>query len=128
MPSSAYRVLVALLGIAFFATPVGLRAVGVTAHPFENRVLAGPPKLSQGFDAFDKTIVLVEPEDSDGGKQSAPLGAALGVNDRLALVGPLADPITASGILHSQVSSKQLGLQPIRFLAQCCGNRIVQSG
>src|SRR5205814_8828020 len=80
------------------------------------------------FDAFDKTIVLVKPEDSDGGKQSAPLGAALGVNDRLALVGPLADPITASGILHSQVSSKQLGLQPIRFLAQCCGNRIVQSG
>ena len=55
MPSSAYRVVVALLGIAFFATPVGLRAVGVTAHPFENRVLAGPPKLSQGFDAFDQT-------------------------------------------------------------------------
>jgi hypothetical protein len=55
MPSSASRIIVAVLGIAFFATPIGLRAVGVTAHPFENRALARAPKLSQGFDAFNQT-------------------------------------------------------------------------
>jgi hypothetical protein len=43
-----------VLAIAFFATPLALRAVGVTARPFENRALAGAPRLSQGWNAFDQ--------------------------------------------------------------------------
>jgi alginate O-acetyltransferase complex protein AlgJ len=46
------RRLVAVLALVFFFVPVGLRVVGVHSHPFENRRLAGPPKLSQGWDAF----------------------------------------------------------------------------
>jgi len=51
------RVLIRLtfaLAIAFFATPVALRAVGVTATAFENRRLAEAPKASQGWDAFQQ--------------------------------------------------------------------------
>ncbi len=54
MPSSRSRLVFAVLAIAFFATPLALRAVGVTARPFENRALAGPPRLSQGWNAFDE--------------------------------------------------------------------------
>ena len=46
------RALFAVVAIAFFATPVALRAVGITAEPFENRSLAEAPSLSQGWDAF----------------------------------------------------------------------------
>jgi alginate O-acetyltransferase complex protein AlgJ len=55
VPSSRSRLVFAVLAIGFFATPLALRAVGVTARPFENRALAGPPHLSQGWDAFDET-------------------------------------------------------------------------
>ena len=54
MPSSRSRLVFAVLAIAFFATPLALRAVGVTARPFENRALAGAPRLSQGWNAFDQ--------------------------------------------------------------------------
>jgi alginate O-acetyltransferase complex protein AlgJ len=54
VPSSRSRLVFAVLAIAFFATPLALRAVGVTARPFENRTLAGPPRLSQGWSAFDQ--------------------------------------------------------------------------
>jgi hypothetical protein len=45
----------AVLALLFFCLPVGLRAAGITARPFENRKLAGPPGLSDGWDAFDHT-------------------------------------------------------------------------
>ena len=48
------RLVFALLAIAFFATPVALRAVGVHANAFENRSLAEAPKLSQGWDVFQQ--------------------------------------------------------------------------
>ena len=48
------RLLFAIVAIAFFATPVALRAVGITAKPFENRRLAEAPSLSQGWSAFDQ--------------------------------------------------------------------------
>jgi alginate O-acetyltransferase complex protein AlgJ len=54
VPSSRSRLVFAVFAIAFFATPLALRAVGVTARPFENRTLAGPPRLSQGWNAFDQ--------------------------------------------------------------------------
>lgn len=49
---TATRTVFALLAVVFFATPIALRIVGVTASAFENRPLADPPKLSQGWDAF----------------------------------------------------------------------------
>jgi alginate O-acetyltransferase complex protein AlgJ len=49
------RKLIALLAVAFFCAPLALRAVGVQARPFENRRLASPPRLSQGWEAFDQT-------------------------------------------------------------------------
>jgi alginate O-acetyltransferase complex protein AlgJ len=49
----------AVLAIAFFFTPLALRAAGVTAHAFENRPLAAKPKLSQGWDALDQTTRYV---------------------------------------------------------------------
>jgi alginate O-acetyltransferase complex protein AlgJ len=52
---TAIRLLFAVLAIAFFATPVALRALGVTAEAFENRRFAESPKLSQGWDAFEQT-------------------------------------------------------------------------
>jgi alginate O-acetyltransferase complex protein AlgJ len=55
VPTSRSRLVFAVLAIAFFATPIALRVVGVTARPFENRALAGPPRLSQGWDVFDQT-------------------------------------------------------------------------
>lgn len=39
----------------FFALPLGLRAAGVTARPFENRALAPAPSLDAGWDVFDET-------------------------------------------------------------------------
>jgi alginate O-acetyltransferase complex protein AlgJ len=51
----AIRVVFAILAIAFFAAPVALRALGVTAEQFENRRLADPPELSQGWGAFQQT-------------------------------------------------------------------------
>ena len=44
----------AVLALLFFCLPVGLRAVGITVRPFENRELAGAPKLSDGWNAFDQ--------------------------------------------------------------------------
>lgn len=54
MSARALRTLFAIVAVVFFATPVTLRAVGVTANPFENRRLAEAPSLSQGWDAFDQ--------------------------------------------------------------------------
>jgi alginate O-acetyltransferase complex protein AlgJ len=48
------RKLIALLAIGFFFAPIGLRAAGVTAHPFENRRLAGRPSLDSGWKVFDQ--------------------------------------------------------------------------
>jgi alginate O-acetyltransferase complex protein AlgJ len=45
----------AVIALAFFATPVALRAVGVTATSFENRRFAAAPKPSQGWDFFQQT-------------------------------------------------------------------------
>lgn len=49
------RTVFAILAIAFFATPIAARVVGVTAESFENRPFAGAPRLSQGWDAFGQT-------------------------------------------------------------------------
>lgn len=49
------RVVFATLAVVFFATPLALRAVGVTAEEFENRRLATAPRVSQGWDAFGQT-------------------------------------------------------------------------
>lgn len=55
------RYIVAALALAFFFVPVGLRVVGVTAKPFENRPLATFPKASQGWKALDQgTQFLVD--------------------------------------------------------------------
>lgn len=53
--STTVRVAFAILAIGFFATPILLRGVGVTATAFENRRFADPPRLSQGWDAFQQT-------------------------------------------------------------------------
>jgi alginate O-acetyltransferase complex protein AlgJ len=53
--TNTIRITFAILAIAFFATPIGLRAVGVTAEEFENRRLADAPKAAQGWDAFQQT-------------------------------------------------------------------------
>jgi hypothetical protein len=49
------RLLIALVALGFFWAPVGLRMVGVTARPFENRRLATFPKPSQGWEALDQS-------------------------------------------------------------------------
>lgn len=54
MSARRIRIVVAVMAIVFFASPVALRAVGVHAKAFENRRLAGAPSLSQGWDAFDQ--------------------------------------------------------------------------
>jgi alginate O-acetyltransferase complex protein AlgJ len=46
------RLAVTIAALLFFSAPIALRAVGVTARPFENRRLADFPRLTQGFDAF----------------------------------------------------------------------------
>jgi alginate O-acetyltransferase complex protein AlgJ len=46
------RTVIATIALLFFFAPVGLRVVGVTARPFENRPLATPPKVAQGWDAL----------------------------------------------------------------------------
>lgn len=51
----AIQLTFATLAIAFFATPIAARILGITAESFENRKLADPPKLSQGWNAFDQT-------------------------------------------------------------------------
>jgi len=51
----AIRTAIAILAIAFFATPTALRAAGVRDEAFENRRFADAPKLSQGWDAFGQT-------------------------------------------------------------------------
>jgi len=51
----AIRVVFAILAIGFFAAPVTARVLGVSAESFENRRLAHPPRLSQGWDAFAQT-------------------------------------------------------------------------
>jgi alginate O-acetyltransferase complex protein AlgJ len=53
--TAAIRILFAILAVAFFATPIAARMVGVTAESFENRPFAGAPKPSQGWDAFGQT-------------------------------------------------------------------------
>jgi alginate O-acetyltransferase complex protein AlgJ len=59
MPSSRIRLAVAAVALAFFMLPGALLAVGVRAEPFENRKLAGPPKLDHGWQAFDETTRYV---------------------------------------------------------------------
>jgi alginate O-acetyltransferase complex protein AlgJ len=49
------RTVIAVIALLFFFVPLGLRAAGVTARPFENRPLATAPKLSQGWDALDQS-------------------------------------------------------------------------
>ncbi len=49
------KILFAIAAIAFFATPVAARVVGVKAEPFENRPLAGAPSLHDGWNVFDQT-------------------------------------------------------------------------
>jgi hypothetical protein len=49
------RRVVAVLAIVFFALPLGLRAAGVKARPFENRALAPPPSADAGWEFFDET-------------------------------------------------------------------------
>jgi alginate O-acetyltransferase complex protein AlgJ len=53
--TTTIRVLFAALAVAFFATPVALRAIGVTAESFENRPFAEAPRVSQGWEAFGQT-------------------------------------------------------------------------
>jgi hypothetical protein len=53
--STAFTTAFAVIAVAFFATPVALRAVGVTATSFENRKFAEAPKPSQGWDVFQQT-------------------------------------------------------------------------
>jgi alginate O-acetyltransferase complex protein AlgJ len=48
------RTVFAIVALAFFFAPLGLRAAGVTARPFENRPMAEFPSVSQGWDAFDQ--------------------------------------------------------------------------
>ena len=49
------RHLLTALALLFFLAPLGLRAAGVTARPFENRPLAPVPSLDAGWDVFDET-------------------------------------------------------------------------
>ncbi|MGI8945212.1 MAG: alginate O-acetyltransferase AlgX-related protein [Thermoleophilaceae bacterium] len=49
------RALFAIIAVVFFATPIALRSVGVTATAFENKRFAEAPKPSQGWDVFDQT-------------------------------------------------------------------------
>jgi alginate O-acetyltransferase complex protein AlgJ len=51
----ALRTAFATLAVAFFATPIILAALGVSAERFENRRLADAPKPSQGWNAFQQT-------------------------------------------------------------------------
>ena len=53
--STYIRVVFATLAIGFFAAPILLRGVGVTATAFENRRFAEAPRVSQGWDAFQQT-------------------------------------------------------------------------
>jgi hypothetical protein len=53
--SSAVRIAIAVLAIAFFAVPVTAGVLGVDAKPFENRRLAHAPKPAQGWGAFQQT-------------------------------------------------------------------------
>lgn len=53
--STVLRTVFAIAAIAFFATPVALRGLGVTATAFENRRFAEAPKPSQGWDVFQQT-------------------------------------------------------------------------
>jgi hypothetical protein len=48
------RITFAILAIAFFATPIAARVLGVTAEEFENRRFAQAPRASQGWDAFQQ--------------------------------------------------------------------------
>lgn len=48
------RTAIAVAALIFFFGPIALRAVGVTARPFENRPLETFPKASQGWDALDQ--------------------------------------------------------------------------
>jgi hypothetical protein len=48
------RTVIATIALLFFFAPIGVRVVGVTARPFENRPLATPPKLAQGWDALEQ--------------------------------------------------------------------------
>lgn len=54
MRAPATRRVVAVLALAFFFGPIALRAVGVTARPFENRPMATFPKPAQGWDALEQ--------------------------------------------------------------------------
>lgn len=54
-PRNAIHIAFALVAIGFFAAPIAARALGITAEAFENRRFAEPPKLSQGWDAFQQT-------------------------------------------------------------------------
>ena len=49
------RHLLTALALLFFLLPLGLRAAGVTARPFENRPMAPRPSLDAGWEVFDQT-------------------------------------------------------------------------
>jgi hypothetical protein len=49
------RHVITALALLFFLAPLGLRAVGVTARPFENRPMAPKPSPHAGWDVFDQT-------------------------------------------------------------------------
>jgi hypothetical protein len=49
------RLTVAVLALAFFASPAALRIVGVSAKAFENRRIAPAPRLDDGWAFFEET-------------------------------------------------------------------------
>lgn len=53
--ANTLRLLFAILATCFFAAPIALRVAGVTAEQFENRRLADPPRVGQGWEAFQQT-------------------------------------------------------------------------
>lgn len=52
--SRKIRLAFAALAVAFFATPVALRAVGIRAQAFENRRFAAAPRLADGWSFFNE--------------------------------------------------------------------------
>jgi hypothetical protein len=54
LKSVTLRRVLAIVALAFFFAPLALRAVGMTARPFENRPMATFPKLSQGWEGLDQ--------------------------------------------------------------------------
>jgi alginate O-acetyltransferase complex protein AlgJ len=55
MSSRTLRSIFAAVALAFFLTPIALRAVGVRAKDIENSVFAPAPRLSEGWGFFNET-------------------------------------------------------------------------